>query len=855
MSSDREERVNAALAEYLQAEERGPLPNRDEFLARHAGIADELSQFLNDRAHFLRWAAPVSAPPDATLTVNPPSQLSDFELLRELGRGGMAVVYEARQKSLNRRVALKVLSLAGSTSHDALNRFRREAEAAAKLRHPHIVPILVAGVEGGTSFFAMELVEGPSLSQVLRQTGVPPRETAEFVRWAEQLANVAEALQHAHDHGIIHRDVKPSNLLLASDGRLLVADFGLARITAAPELTRTGEWVGSPAYMSPEQISPEQNSLDHRTDVYSLGATLFECLTGRPPFTGDSAEQVLSRILHNEPPPPRQLNPHVPADLEAICLHALEKSASARYDTAREFADDLRRFVAGETPRARRLHRMARWVRKARRQRLVTWTFLVALSMAVLATYFARETRRTRATLLTTQRQDALDDALLAALNGDSSAAGEAIARAERFEAAPEHLAFLRGQSAYFRGEFSEAIQHLEQAVAGLPSSVAAQSLFAAACVAGGRWEDYERTLTEVERMTPVTADDHLMKGLAEAYLDPQRGLKSLDAAVQLRNWPIARMIRAEVRSRLAQDRDDIAQIRQAQEEADLAAQLLPDNSAALLVALGTHRDAAGLFSAAGLVNEQQTALQQAELAARKLERFTHLPLVVSSRALFLQVIGREQESLATLQAARQTNDPIIAYDLALALARHGRPVEALTVLEDAQRLTGNAAWLRVWLLWEHPDRHDQADAALREIAAREATGLELLFRPCLRLLLGDSDEAFAESRTFQDRPSAVPKFRSQFYRELLTYNCGLATEQALLDAAGQSNWDRSEAHFFIALHHLADGNRDAARQHFESCLARRCYGTQAWDWSAVALARLKAKPTWPEWIRAVQRR
>ncbi len=174
-----------------------------------------------------------------------------------------------------------------------------------------------------------------------------------------------------------------------------------------------------------------------------------------------------------------------------------------------------------------------------------------------------------------------------------------------------------------------------------------------------------------------------------------------------------------------------------------------------------------------------------------------------------------------------------------------------MTVLEDAQPLTGNAAWLRVWLLREHPDRHDQAYAALREIAAREATGLELLFRPCLRLLLGDNEGAFEESRTFQDRPSVVPKFRSQFYRELLTYNCGLVSDQEVLEAAGHSNWDRSEAYFFIALHHLANGDRDAARKHFESCLARRCYGTQAWDWSAVALARLRSNSAWPEWIRA----
>src|SRR5215472_13781150 len=287
----------------------------------------------------------------------------------------MGVVYEARQVSLNRKVALKVLSGGlGMTSH-AVQRFRREAEAAAKLHHTNIVPVYATGEQDGTHFYAMELIEGPSLNHVIRQlrqapgkgpagagpappepvTGDPASSGAAltgpyveglgpssasaaggsstqlssgghyFDTVARMVAEVADALEHAHQHGVIHRDIKPSNLLLSPDGRLAVNDFGLARVLEQPGVTITGEFVGTPAYMSPEQITAGRTPLDHRTDIYSLGATLYELLALRPPFAGERRDQVLAQIMHKEPAPPRKLNPKVPVDLETICLKCLEK--------------------------------------------------------------------------------------------------------------------------------------------------------------------------------------------------------------------------------------------------------------------------------------------------------------------------------------------------------------------------------------------------------------------------------------------------------------------------------------------------------------------------------------------------
>ncbi len=399
-------RVIRAVQDYLAAVEAGRKPNRQEFLALHADVADPLAECL-DALEFVRAAAPQleKAPPvaDAPPAIDLAVPLGDFRLLREIGRGGMGIVYEAEQLSLGRRVALKVLPFAWTLDPRQLQRFRNEARAVAHLHHTNIVPIYSVGCERGVHFYAMQYVEGRPLSAVIQElrqmtvaTGgspvavpaLPSAETASgrmaantlplttegqtrgkaFCRTAARLGvQAAEALEHAHDQGVVHRDVKPGNLLVDAHGHLWVSDFGLAQFQTDAALTVTGDVVGTLRYMSPEQALGKRGLVDHRTDVYSLGATLYELLTLAPVFEGRERGELLRQIADDEPRPPRRLNPAIHGDLETIVLKALAKRPEDRYATAKDFADDLRRFLEHRPILARRPTlpaRVAKWSRR-----------------------------------------------------------------------------------------------------------------------------------------------------------------------------------------------------------------------------------------------------------------------------------------------------------------------------------------------------------------------------------------------------------------------------------------------------------------------------------------------------------
>jgi tetratricopeptide (TPR) repeat protein len=380
-------------------------------------------------------------------------ELGDFRLIREVGRGGMGVVYEAVQTSLNRRVALKVLPFAATMDPRHLQRFKNEAQAAAGLHHTHIVPVYSVGCERGVHFFAMQMIDGQTLAAVIEQlremkagkhptkargvseprNGVPappapagadggsdqrttaypflpavPAASAAATTIAPHFAitqegssdspacfrtvarlgvQVAEALEHAHQLGVLHRDIKPSNLLLDGRGDLWVSDFGLARLPNDHGLTMTGDLVGTLRYMSPEQALAKRVIVDHRTDIYSLGATLYELLTLEPAFAGNDREELLRQIAFEEPKPPRKLNKAIPADLETIVLKSLAKNPAERYGTAKEVAEDLRRFLENKPILARRLTLVQRLRKWARRHRpLVGATAVViVLGVAMLA--------------------------------------------------------------------------------------------------------------------------------------------------------------------------------------------------------------------------------------------------------------------------------------------------------------------------------------------------------------------------------------------------------------------------------------------------------------------------------------
>src|SRR5947208_4520538 len=290
-------------------------------------------------------------------------RIPGYEVEAVLGRGGMGVVFRAKHLRLNRPVAVKTVLAGGYAGPRERERFQREAEAVAALRHPNVVQIYDFGEEGGRPYFTMELAEGGSLAQKLAGTPQPARPAAALV------ATLARGMQAAHDGGIVHRDLKPANVLLAADGTPKISDFGLARrLEGGAGLTQSGVPVGTPSYMSPEQARGQTHAVGPAADVYALGAILYECLTGRPPFRAATAAETMQQVISQEPAPPSRLNDKVPRDLETICLKCLHKEPQRRYSTAAALADDLGRFLQGEAIAARPERTVERWVRQVRRR-------------------------------------------------------------------------------------------------------------------------------------------------------------------------------------------------------------------------------------------------------------------------------------------------------------------------------------------------------------------------------------------------------------------------------------------------------------------------------------------------------
>jgi serine/threonine-protein kinase len=346
-----------------------------EEMARHAGETTE-------------WPPSTATGPSAPSTPHTPLQIGGLELLEELGRGGMGVVYRARQQSVGRVVAVKRLLRGETATAVDFDRFFAEAKAVAHLSDPHIVVVHDVGLHDGLPYIAMQFVEGTTLARRLAEGPMPPDEAARL------LAPVCRAIHHAHEHGILHRDLKPSNILIDHDGRPYVSDFGLAkRVDAESSLTPSGMIVGTPSYMPPEQASGGRGAIGPASDVYSLGAILYQMLTGRPPFLAASPLETILLVLEQDPVPPRVLNPRANPDLEMIALKCLQKPPELRYQSAAALADDLDAFLAGEPVSARST---SLWALAARllgethhAPVLENWGFLWILHSIALVVFFA----------------------------------------------------------------------------------------------------------------------------------------------------------------------------------------------------------------------------------------------------------------------------------------------------------------------------------------------------------------------------------------------------------------------------------------------------------------------------------
>ena len=563
MDENRKERLGSGLLNTSHTDET----------PRNEVKADPANSMDDELADEIRCALTLRSKHrfDIARSVTKLNQLfEDYQIIREIGRGGMGIVYEAHQVKLDRKVALKILpALLGAVHPETADRFRREAMLAAQLQHTNIIPVYDFGEVDGTLYYAMELINGRSLRGILKEIeesgaidvvlGVtssdnnapaaadasPTRvgasnqsDRAYFRQVASWIAEIAEALEYAHDRGVIHRDVKPSNLLLATGGRLMLSDFGLARPAQDATLTFDQAVMGTCRYMSPEQLDKDEEDIDGRSDQYNLGATLYELLTFRPMFPGRDQWEIIQSILDDEPTPPRRLVRQVPQELEVICLKSVAKNRSDRYANAQALADDLRRWLLDLPITAQRPPIATRAIKYLRRRRVGTLLSLLCLTISIAAGVYYTKYRSSQRTVIVAEAraEEQVTRLMLFQAQSDYNAVRletglkrvEAVLRRQ-----PDCIEalLLRGKFLRALGRNDDAIRHFKEVVDQRPDHWAGHYALALAYNQAGNElaVDHRR---EVERLKPETAPAYYLKALFET--DPHRAITLLNAGLDL---------------------------------------------------------------------------------------------------------------------------------------------------------------------------------------------------------------------------------------------------------------------------------------------------------------------------------
>ncbi len=564
--NQRQARLEQIIANYLQTLDLGQTPDQETYLTQHPDLADELREFFQNQAEIAELAAEPAGvqalsaqeatfltegnpafhatlihQTEPTLKGRPPKTrvgyFGDYELLAEIARGGMGVVYKARQANLDRIVAVKMILAGQFASDDDVKRFHLEAEAAANLDHTNIVSIYEVGQHEGQHYFSMGYIDGPSLAAIVADGPLPSKEAAAIVE------QIAEAIAYAHGRGVIHRDLKPANVLMArldggSGQRIAqavtlsgtadhprrqghyvpkVTDFGLAKkIEGGGELTGTGQILGTPSYMPPEQASGHLDDFGASADIYSLGAILYCLLTGRPPFQSASVMDTLLQVLEQDPISPRQLNPQVPKDLETICLKCLQKDRRKRYATAQDLADELSRFQGGEPILARPVGRLERGWRWCQRKPIVASLISLAVLLLVLGTvvssYFAIRSQQNA-------------DAAFKLAGEKSALAGEKSRLAESEHAAKERADQARHKAEEDQKRAEQARKKAEQAVLEREAAQRETSrhlYIARMNLAQRAWEENNvgRVLQLLEATRPENTDGQDFRGFEWHYVE-----------------------------------------------------------------------------------------------------------------------------------------------------------------------------------------------------------------------------------------------------------------------------------------------------------------------------------------------
>ncbi|MHC5108499.1 MAG: serine/threonine protein kinase [Planctomycetota bacterium] len=845
------------------------------------------------------------------------SVLADFEIVREIGRGGMGVVYQARQLSLNRDVALKVLPDYGRHGRTAVRRFRNEALAAARLNHTNVVPVYAQGEFEGHYYYAMKLIHGVSLDRVIRThpellssthadrsggTGIEPIEIPEFNGFDEAqsdadnetsgsslcdikrneddfrylaslMVGVADGLAHAHANGVIHRDIKPHNLMLGPERKLHITDFGLAHLTSEPHITVTGEVMGTPLYLAPEQARGEVSEIGEHTDIYAMGVTLYELATGERPFDAENREKVLEAVRHFTPKRPRAANARIPVDLETIILRAMEKRASDRYASAGQLVDDLRRFSEDRPILSRRTTLLERGIKWVRRHKAVSYAAAVTIALATVSSAFAlagarwrhqeamasAESVYERLVFNNYRQHDAVAEELREALEAGAEG-GVADLAAAMYELANERQA--------------PAIELLSQLLEDDPGNRDALYMLA--------WA-YSRPPTDENALAQVLARGQAMGGprsaaswflygLAIHFDDPDRAITAYRTAATLRSaesdfFPQAnlhlarannqRMYRTRTLDGFAEATSSFQKLISEQYYEDYPYYLLTLTN---LMAGQIHERTHGIRDPEGAAKYFDKALDTASECRQKYPDKTR---VLSAEAEVLEHIGDYETAMEVRAQARGKGSPLKVCEeshFRWRLAHWmGATETALEGIDEVLCLDNDDFYRHVYrgVLLAESGNIDGALAVVDSIMADKSLQSErpLLAAIYLYLLGRKADaEAVMQEMLQSILQGEFDSDRGLWLQSMCQFSTGSLDFDILIratetDLPQEQRNRRAEAWFLAGARALASGDRDEAMAGFENAYLVFA-GVTGYSFRGRWMQRkLQLDPDWPQWL------
>jgi len=854
--------LEAVIEQYLEELASGDAPDQESYLRAHPHLAGTLRGVFKTLDFVEATGRTLNAS-----CLGKDQLLGDFRIIGEVGRGGMGVVYEAIQTSLDRRVALKVLPAGAILADSAAERFVREASMAGQLHHTNIVPVYAVGEEQGINYYAMQFIDGGSLSALLKewQEGETKRTADHHRRVARWGQKVAEALACAHAEGIIHRDIKPSNLLLDKNDKVWVSDFGLARASALATITGTGDVIGTARYMSPEQARGDRGSIDARSDIYSLGATLYELLALEPSYRGESREEVLNRVAASEPVPLRKIDPTIPRDLETIVFRCMRKEPARRYANAGDLAEDCRRFLAGESICARRTPLLVKAARFVKKHRLRIAGAAIVIVLALVTLLMVMKDRHAKGELC-------VADALRAILfDRDDDRATALLDEAHALGIDSAQLYLYRGLIPLMNVRPHDAVGLFEEAYERDPQSAEAcyalaQAFWGIADIATSR--DY------FERAQALEIDSSLgwwLRGNAMSYMAGAESVESYNKAIALRpDFTPAIEARAHTRAQQLLRRDDETLLVPMIEDYDAWVIFQPESPRSY-----TSRGFGYLIAACWAERHAERAANRTEWlaqAARDLDKALTLrteadwkPLI--AKATFLRVTGDFEgasglfaEANATSRKFTGKNHPGMLHQHAIVLHATGQIDAALAKVDAAIESWSPGLFplpLQKGILLAELGRLDEARAACAKgLNPDEANATSILMTAAGMELLGDRDASERALGEFEQNVGrdGLTEAGQAGLLPALDYLLGRIDAEGLIDAAGGRYNELCEILFLIALRQLGDGDRDAGIATLKACRDTGMLVFVPYRFTQAMLARAAVVPGWPLWLPPADR-